>query len=138
MHPVSFTMGIFPEKIKAYEGSILTSACTVVENVDGNWYGSLLETPSFHPGIIITTGVSKKLVMRGLFRTLGIGNLLLPWKSSAEHLGLLTQYDHLSSIIALVRDYDSVGSVTIDGLGNPRVNYALSKHDQESLVFKNL
>jgi hypothetical protein len=34
----------------------------------------------------------------------------------------------------LTRDYDSVGSVTIDSDGNPRMHFALSRHDEGTIT----
>jgi hypothetical protein len=37
-------------------------------------------------------------------------------------------------MIVLTRDYDSVGSIIIDSDGNPRMHFALSRHDEGTIV----
>lgn len=55
------------------------------------------------------------------------------WRGSAEHKEWALQYRHSATLIALTQDRDG-GRVVIDGNGDPRVEYTLSKFDMETVL----
>ncbi|OQR92586.1 hypothetical protein ACHHYP_03488 [Achlya hypogyna] len=114
IHPVSTVHGFLPSKlVKPWEGAIMTSVNTALADLHGNGYGVRLEVPSSILGMLAT---------------------VLPWRSNADHHRLLLQYPRTASFIALVRDVDSVSSVTIDATtGRPRIHVSLGTKDSVSV-----
>lgn len=43
-------------------------------------------------------------------------------------------FDNQVMLVIIVRDFDSVGTVTLDSNGTPRLNYKLSEHDKKSML----
>lgn len=114
LHPVTTVSGIFPgQPIKPFQGSIMTVISNEVANRQESHYGARLEVPAIHPSMLAT---------------------LLPWTSASEHKRLMSQFEHTATFIVLTRDRDSKGRVYIDGEGQSRIDWSLSKFDSESLL----
>jgi choline dehydrogenase-like flavoprotein len=58
----------------------------------------------------------------------------MDWKSASDHYQFFTNFSQHSPLIALCRDYDSVGEVKMDSNGLPRIYWTLSEHDTNSLI----
>ena len=91
----------------------MTTLSNAVENVDGNHYGSKIEIPACHPGMFAAG---------------------LKWQSGFQHKRDMMNYAYTLPMISLCRDFDSIGSISIDSKGEPRIHYSLSKHDETSLI----
>lgn len=114
LHPVTTVSGIFPDReIKPFHGSIMTAISNVKTDRDGSGYGARLEVPAIHPSMLAT---------------------LTPWSSAADHKRLLSQFNHTVTFIVLTRDKNSAGRVYVDKEGTPRVDWALSDYDAESML----
>ncbi|KAI8985871.1 hypothetical protein BDB01DRAFT_896260 [Pilobolus umbonatus] len=113
IHPCSITFGWFDRPIRTFEGSIMTAVSTVAENVDNEGYGAKLEVPCLPPGNYSS---------------------VIPWLGSANFKEKMLSYESAVPIIILCRDRDSKGSVHYDDEQNQIVEYALSKHDRQSIL----
>lgn len=111
LHPVPAAFGIFEEPVEAWKGTMQSVAVDEFENANDG-YGFVVEVPPVHPGLA----------------ALGI-----PWKDAKSHQELMTQVGKMAFFFALVRDRDG-GRVEVDDLGNPILNYTLSKHDAATVV----
>ncbi|OQS07090.1 hypothetical protein THRCLA_00889 [Thraustotheca clavata] len=118
VHPVVTLNGFFPTKTtRPWSGSILTSVSSALSNINGNGYGASLEVPVGLPGLV---------------------SVMLPWRNNVDYKTKMLQIPHLSTVFALVRDYDSVSRIVNDATGQPRVHFQLGPKDayamQEGLV----
>ncbi|KAJ3220663.1 hypothetical protein HK099_004112 [Clydaea vesicula] len=112
LHPVTLVNGKFDKKIKQNQGSIMTAISKNASNADGNGYGAAVEVMAYTPALYGTVN---------------------SWKSRSQHKLNMTTFDSTCALLVLTRDYDSVGTVTLDKTGNARINYSLSPHDEESM-----
>ncbi|CAG8660680.1 3709_t:CDS:2, partial [Cetraspora pellucida] len=113
LHPATMVSGFFPDReIISYSGSIMTSVSEVVENIDGDHYGSKIEIAPLHPIYLVS---------------------FLPWKSALNHKQRMLQINHLVPILIVSRDKDP-GRISIDSCGRPRIHYSISNHDSKSVV----
>lgn len=111
LHPVSVVAGVFPDRIIApHAGSIMTAVST---HIDEKGYGYKIETPTSLPALF---AISQ------------------PWHSGAKHKSRMLKWQHTSSLLVLTRDYDSEGRIYIDGVGKPRLEWALGSRDEKSLL----
>ncbi|UPK96886.1 hypothetical protein LCI18_007821 [Fusarium solani-melongenae] len=111
LHPTTFVGGVFEQETRPWEGGILTSVVTSLDNLDGKGHGVKLERVSMIPSMSLPW---------------------LNWTSGLDYKLLLSQYRHLEVFIAITRDRDS-GQVLIDPTrGVPRVAYTPSKFDTRS------
>lgn len=112
VHPCAAVWGYFPEGKEStagssFEGAIMTACCTAVANWDTTGYGSILQTPSAHPGFFAVA---------------------VPWTGGREYKELVIRYARLVCFIAITRD-SGCGSVSLDAEGQPAVDYTLTKPD---------
>lgn len=113
LHPTTFVTAFFDEDIAPHEGAIMTAVTTSTANKDGTFHGSRIEV---------------------MFSSSGLWNAAMNgWRGSEEHKSWAVQYRHSVSLIGITRDRDS-GRVTIDGEGEPRIDYSLSKYDADSVL----
>ncbi|RSM09118.1 hypothetical protein CEP52_004302 [Fusarium oligoseptatum] len=103
--------GIFEQETVPWEGGILTSVVTSLDNLDGKGHGVKLERVSMIPSMSLPW---------------------LNWTSGLDYKVLLFKYRHMEVFIAITRDRES-GQVLIDPTrGMPRVAYTPSKFDTRS------
>ncbi|CAG8573285.1 6782_t:CDS:2, partial [Racocetra fulgida] len=113
LHPLTMVSGFFPDReVIPYSGSIMTSVSEVVENIDGDYYGSKIEVATFHPLYLVA---------------------FLPWKSALNHKQRMLQINHLVPFLIISRDKDP-GRIAIDSCGRPRIHYSISNHDSKSVI----
>ncbi|KAI9202823.1 GMC oxidoreductase-domain-containing protein [Polychytrium aggregatum] len=113
LHPVHAVVGVFPEPVKMFEGSIMTALSNQIADRDGKHYGAKLEVPASHTSI---------------------ASLGCPWNGPLDSkLGML-RFPNMSSMIVLARDKDSQGSVSLDTDGNPVIRYRLGRFDSDTLA----
>ncbi|KAF4987035.1 hypothetical protein FDECE_15631 [Fusarium decemcellulare] len=108
LHPTTFVAGVFKEETRPWEGGILTSVVTSLDNVDGKGHGSKLERVSMIPSMSLPW---------------------LNWTSGRDYKTLLAKYSHIEVLIAITRDRES-GQIVLDSTQDrPRVAYTPSKFD---------
>ncbi|RSL86266.1 hypothetical protein CEP51_002915 [Fusarium floridanum] len=111
LHPTTFVGGVFEQETVPWEGGILTSVVTSLDNLDGKGHGVKLERVSMIPSMSLPW---------------------LNWTSGLNYKVLLSKYRHMEVFIAITRDRES-GQVLIDPTrGIPRVAYTPSKFDTRS------
>ncbi|ORZ12359.1 hypothetical protein BCR42DRAFT_331886 [Absidia repens] len=113
VHPVSFCCGKMDYPVDAWNGSIMTALSNVTENCQGDYYGAKLEVPVLHPGLF---------------------SAMMPWRGAREHKQLMMEFRNFAPVVVLVRDKDSVASVSYDDQGEVMVDFKISKHDADSVM----
>lgn len=112
LHPATVTYGMYPQTVCGWQGAPMTRIISQFGNLNETGYGFILETAPVHPGI---------------------GALSLPWHDGLQHKLTMSRLDHLSNILAIVRDEDG-GRVTLDRKGRPVYHYELSKRDAAKIA----
>jgi hypothetical protein len=112
LHPTSVVVGYYDFPVKPWEGSLLTMVSNAAELVDAEGWGCKLEVIASSPSI------------HAAFSN---------WQSAEEHRKKMLRYSHSFTIICITRDRDG-GRVFVDGEGQARMDYTISKHDQASLL----
>ncbi|KAI8328330.1 GMC oxidoreductase-domain-containing protein [Chlamydoabsidia padenii] len=113
VHPVAFCCGKMDYPVDAWNGSIMTAVSNVTENCHGDYYGAKLEVPVLHPGLF---------------------SGMMPWRGAREHKQLMLEFRNFAPVVVLVRDKDSVASVSYDEEGEVIVDFKVSKHDADSVT----
>jgi choline dehydrogenase-like flavoprotein len=111
LHPTAISVGVYPEKVYAWQGVLQSAYCDQFMRLDGN-YGYTLEVAPTHPGLF---------------------GLATPWYSARNYRDEMRIAAHLASSIILTRDKGE-GSVTIDRAGEPVVDYAVSAYDRKHIL----
>jgi choline dehydrogenase-like flavoprotein len=111
LHPTAISVGVYPEKIRAWQGVLQSVYSNQFQRLDGN-YGYTLEVAPTHPGLF---------------------GLATPWYSARNYRDEMASVAHLASIIILTRDKGE-GVVSIDRAGEPTVNYKVSAYDRRHLL----
>ena len=114
LHPVSLLGAIFPEEIvNPWEGGILTSVVTSLENLDGQGHGVKLEAMTMIPSIMLP---------------------FIPWTSATEWRQLAAKFKNMVCFISLARDRDT-GRVYPDKEdGKCHIVYNPSAHDRKHIL----
>jgi len=116
LHPVQFVTGKVPPShpaVRVWEGAPMTTVSDeCVLGPVGDGYGSKLECPSTHIGLM-SSGTD--------------------WRGGREFKTELLQLRRVASAIVLTRDRGS-GEVRVGKQGNPEVWYPLDAHDRQSLL----
>ncbi|KAL4425046.1 hypothetical protein ABPG77_001824 [Micractinium sp. CCAP 211/92] len=102
-----------PGSIRCWEGALMSIFSTHVGDWEGSGYGSLLYTPSVHPGLFAAAG---------------------PWLGGADFKSLMLQYPNCCVVLVLVRDSSGAGKVVADRSGRPRLHYSLAPEDTASMA----
>ena len=111
LHPTAISVGVYPEKVYAWQGVLQSAYSNQFTHLDGN-YGYTLEVAPTHPGLF---------------------GLATPWYSARNYRDEMSQIAHLASVIILTRDKGE-GSVTMDRAGEPIINYTVSSYDRKHLL----
>jgi choline dehydrogenase-like flavoprotein len=111
LHPSAISVGVYPEKVYAWNGVLQSAYSNQFTHLDGN-YGYTLEVAPTHPGLF---------------------GLATPWYSARNYRDEMTTISHLASVMVLTRDKGE-GSVTIDRAGEPIVNYVVSAYDRKHIL----
>ncbi|KAL0073257.1 hypothetical protein F4703DRAFT_1782084 [Phycomyces blakesleeanus] len=118
LHPVTVVYGFFDNRqTDPFEGSIMTSISSSLENLDGEYYGSKLVVPH-HTTDMFIFGV--------------------PWQGKKEHKEAMLKFRQSSSVAVLVRDKDSKGSVGYTKDDKISITYEISKIGKMSIVKGNI
>lgn len=111
LHPTAISVGVFPEKINAWQGVLQSAYSSQFAHLDGN-YGYTLEVAPTHPGLF---------------------GLATPWYSARNYRDEMANVAHLASIIVLNRDKGE-GTVTMNRSGEPLVDYTVSAYDRKHIL----
>ena len=111
LHPTAISVGVYAEKVYAWQGVLQSAYSGQFMQLDGN-YGYALEVAPTHPGLF---------------------GLATPWYSARNYRDEMTTAAHLASVIVLTRDKGE-GTVTADSAGEPIVNYAVSTYDRKHIL----
>lgn len=111
LHPGTAVFAEFDDDVRAWEGTLQARVSSEFRHWDEN-YGPIFETVPVHPGA---------------------GSFVVPWTSAAGYREGMTDFRKLGFTAVLPRDKGR-GTVTIDKLGTPKVDYALSAGDKRRLA----
>lgn len=115
LQPICFSFGFFDEAINQTEGPLIANVCNASDNCQGDNYGAKIEE-----GLLLAGVLANKL----------------PWLSAAKHKELMLRRNTMVSLLNVVRDKDSTGTVQLDESSSiPVYDYQLSKHDETSFIF---
>ncbi len=112
LHPTVVVGARYPHAMNSWHGPSMSVVNDTYTRLHGTNYGTKLETPPTHPGLLST---------------------VLPWLSGRQHHELLRDADHLGSFIVLTRDRDG-GRVRVDKHGAPLIDYVLSDFDRANML----
>ncbi|CAH0047633.1 unnamed protein product [Clonostachys solani] len=113
LHPVTLVGGIYEEEIRPWEGSILTTACTEFEDLDGEGHGVKVEVMNTLPNTWLTWS---------------------PWENGQQFKKLASQMDHLAGFVIVHRD-KITGRVYPDPVdGRCRIEYSPSPSDRQMIL----
>jgi len=112
LHPVTCVTGYYDFPINPWEGGLLTMVDNASEFIDPTGWGVKIEVIASSPSTHCA---------------------FTPFDSAINHKARMLRYPHSFTMILLVRDRDG-GQVVIDGEGDARIHYSMSKHDKASLV----
>jgi hypothetical protein len=114
LQPILFGFGFFDETIQQSNGPLITRVCNTSDNCHGDNYGAKIEEGLLLPGALASK---------------------LPWLGAAKHKELMLRHKSVVSFVNVVRDKDSIGTVSLDAQdANPVFEYALSNHDAKSMI----
>ena len=111
LHPGTGVFGLFDEDVRAWEGTLQARVSSEFRHWDDN-YGPIFETVPVHPGA---------------------GSFVVPWTSAAGYRAGMTDFRKLGFTAVLPRDKGK-GTVTLDKVGTPKVDYSLSSGDKRRLA----
>jgi choline dehydrogenase-like flavoprotein len=111
LHPATISVGVYPEKVYAWQGVLQSAYCAQFTHLDGN-YGYIFEVASAHPGLF---------------------GMATPWYGARDYRGQTGQMAHLASFIAVVRDKGE-GTVKVGRAGESIVDYVVSVYDRKHIL----
>lgn len=111
LHPGSAALGLFPQEVRPWEGTLQARYSAELAGWDGN-HGPLFETVPIHPGQAAAA---------------------LPWVSAADHREMMDRLPQTSFCAVLPRD-ESAGRIVLNRDGSPRVRYRVGVPDQRRIV----
>ncbi|KAG4442836.1 hypothetical protein IFR05_001717 [Cadophora sp. M221] len=109
LHPVNIVASVFPEETRPWEGGILTSVVSSLENLDGHGHGAKLETTCMMPSWCLT---------------------FLNWNNGLDWKLHALKYRHMNSFISIVRDRDTGRVYKDPDSGAARIDYTPSAFDR--------
>ncbi|CAO3669387.1 unnamed protein product [Rhizopus stolonifer] len=113
IHPSTMIFGQFNEKLRAFEGSLMSSFSSIAEDTENDGYGCKIEAISLQPDQFAA---------------------VLPWRGAMDHKESMMHLEQFSAILVLARDKDSLGSVEYDQNENVSSCYNLSQRDKRSII----
>ena len=111
LHPSTALVGIFPERVEPWSGTLQTRYSDQFADLDGRGYGARFETAPVHFALAAS----------------GFG-----WESALHAKQDVAQLAHMSVVGVLLRDRDA-GLVSVSRTGKPRVRYEPSRYDTDHL-----
>jgi hypothetical protein len=114
LQPILFGFGLFDETIRQSDGPLITRVCNTSDDCHGDNYGAKIEEGLLLPGALASK---------------------LPWLGAAKHKELMLKHKSIASFVNVVRDKDSIGTVTCNHQdATPVFEYAFSSHDAKSMT----
>ncbi|MBV9707222.1 MAG: hypothetical protein JO125_07415, partial [Chloroflexi bacterium] len=110
LHPTTVSVGLYPEKVYAWQGVLQSVYSDQFVHLDGN-YGYKLESAPGHPGLFA---------------------LARPWYSARDHREQMIRGSYLAPMIIVTRD-KYTGRVTLDRYGEPIVDYVVSAFERKHI-----
>jgi long-chain-alcohol oxidase len=107
LHPVSAVVGVFPDRVDPWSGTLQARYSTQVADMDGNGYGARFETGPLHFALPASA---------------------FGWENPRQLRDDVGKLGHASVVGILLRDRD-VGRVAVARSGHPRVHYEVSRYD---------
>ena len=108
LHPAVFVAGVFDEEIDAYQGIPQSFYIDQFLNLEEDPDSGYLLMPIFGPLVLVAASLPS---------------------FGREHWGLMSQYRHIAAMLVLLHDRSS-GRVTVDGRGDPVIDYRLCQADR--------
>lgn len=113
LHPAAIVLGEFAADVDPWSGPPQAVICDQFSRGSKAALGFRLETVPLSPGLLA---------------------LSLPWHSSRDHRQAMHRARHLVAWLVLVHDLDDrLGSVTLNGAGQPVVRYRVSQSVREAI-----
>lgn len=112
LHPTTVVTGFYDFPVNPWHGGLLTMVSNGAELVDPEGWGCKIEVIASSPSVHAAFS---------------------PWSNAIEHKQDMLKYNHAFELIIICRDRDA-GEIVIDDQGVARINYTISKHDQQSLI----
>ena len=111
LHTATIIGAIFPEEVRPWEGSILTTVISSLEDLDGHGHGVKIEATTMLPSMFLP---------------------LIPWTSGPEFKLRCSELKNTTGFVIIARDRDT-GRVYPDPVdGSCRVAYTPSAFDRKS------
>ncbi|KFM25183.1 Long-chain-alcohol oxidase FAO1 [Auxenochlorella protothecoides] len=98
--------------VQLWDGTGMSTFSAARGDWEGSGYGSLLYTPQVLPGSVLSS---------------------MPWLGQADFKKYMARLPDASLFLTIVRDRGE-GSITLDGDGQPVVNYSLSAEDEGAMA----
>lgn len=141
LHPVISTRGTYAERVDPWDGAILTSAMTSLENVDGKGHGSKVEvslgTPDLNGAILPQR---PQLSLLSLAEP-GVVPEEVALRTALDYKVRMAQHGHSFVLIAIQRDHaDETNSrkcyvySSPEDAGKVKINYTISRKDRENIL----
>jgi choline dehydrogenase-like flavoprotein len=111
LHPTTVSVGLYPEKIYAWQGVMQSAYSDQFTHLDGN-YGYKLEAAPGQPGLF---------------------SMARPWYSARDHREQMLRCSYLSPMIVVARDKGE-GTITLDRAGEPLIDYVVSPFDRKHIA----
>ncbi|MFQ5409014.1 MAG: GMC family oxidoreductase N-terminal domain-containing protein, partial [Anaerolineales bacterium] len=112
LHPTTAARGEYAEPMETWRGVMSTIYSDEFADLDGRGYGTILEVPPAHPGLLASA---------------------LPWRSGRQFKAIMSRLAYQAAFITLTRDRDG-GRVSVDKRGRPRLHYRLSPGDAAHML----
>lgn len=113
LHPTSILFTVWDEDVRPWEGPILTSVCTEVENQDHEGYGTKLESCLMLPGMVTA---------------------FMPWTGGLAYKELTAKFRRMTGYLAIARDRYG-GHVYADPVdGRSVIHYKPNDHDKRHIL----
>ncbi len=109
--PTTAVGGVYDRDVRMWAGVPQTLHVDKWLDLDGH-HGFWIETVPAHPGLFA---------------------LGYPWRGGRAHKASMARYRRTAATIVLVRDRGS-GRVTVDGQGNPVIDYVMVRGDRETMA----
>ena len=138
LHPTSALGAVWPQRVNPWEGAILTSAVTSLENLDGAFHGPKLECLASTPGYMLPwfpirfpPNLAPPPPQSSPSKTTTKTDVATTFKLT------VAKFAHMTNYISLQRDRDT-GRVYLDGADKSRrrfrIAYTLSRRDLAGLT----
>jgi len=111
LHPVSAVIGVFPDRVDPWSGSLQTRHTSHIADMDGRGYGARLETGPLHFALPASA---------------------FGWESARQLREDVARLGYMSVVGILLRDRDT-GRVAVSRQGRARVHYEPSRYDVQHM-----